>query len=127
MTEKDALKIAVPVVKNVVDCIAEKNYEHMFDYAELSAGNRNDLINAIIQFMDDAELTFIDPFDTPCKYVSEVHYDQLDVFIYSDGRGFAIDYFLTTDGEENDLTLQMEFLIDENGNYSAFIEDCHVL
>ena len=69
----------------------------------------------------------MDTYDTPCKNGPDRYHEQLNVFVYSDGRGFAVDYSLATNGEINDLTLQMEFLVDSNGNYNPFIEDCHVL
>ena len=52
---------------------------------------------------------------------------QLDVYVFDNGKGFAVDYDLTTDGQPNDLTLQMRFFNDGNGGYNAFVDDCHVL
>ena len=37
-----------------------------------------------------------------------------------------MDYDLTTDGEINDLTIQIEFLKKENG-YAAGLDDLHTL
>ena len=128
MTEQEAFEIAVPIVRVVVDYIANKSYEKIPDVVGFSNGNSLQLIvTAINQFMDDAGITSMDTYDTPCKHGPDRYHEQLNVFVYSDGRGFAVDYFLATNGEINDLTLQMEFLVDSNGNYNPFIEDCHVL
>lgn len=128
MTEQEAFEIAVPIVRVVVDYIANKSYEKIPDVVGFSNGNSLQLIvTAINQFMDDAGITSMDTYDTPCKNGPDRYHEQLNVFVYSDGRGFAVDYFLATNGEINDLTLQMEFLVDSNGNYNPFIEDCHVL
>ncbi len=43
------------------------------------------------------------------------------------GEGFAVDYDLTTDGNPNDLTLQMEFRVDERSGITPVILDIHVL
>ena len=128
MTEQEAFEIAVPIVRVVVDYIANKSYEKIPDVVGFSNGNSLQLIVAAInQFMDDAGISYMDTYDTPCKNGPDRYHEQLNVFVYSDGRGFAVDYFLATNGEINDLTLQMEFLVDSNGNYNPFIEDCHVL
>ena len=128
MTEQEAFEIAVPIVRVVVDYIANKSYEKIPDVVGFSNGNSLQLIvTAINQFMDDAGITYMDTYDTPCKNGPDRYHEQLNVIVYSDGRGFAVDYFLATNGEINDLTLQMEFLVDSNGNYNPFIEDCHVL
>ena len=39
----------------------------------------------------------------------------------------SVDYDFSTDGEVNDLTLQMRFVLCESGLFKAIIEDCHVL
>lgn len=47
--------------------------------------------------------------------------------IYRDGRGFSADYDLTTDGELNDLTLQMEFLFTDANTMNPIFLDVHVM
>ena len=43
-----------------------------------------------------------------------------------DGSGYCMDYDLTTDGEMNDLTLQVEFLKKGDG-YIVSLDDLHTL
>ena len=45
---------------------------------------------------------------------------------FNDGSGYHMDYDLTTDGERNDLTLQVEFLKEKDG-YIAILDDLHTL
>lgn len=43
-----------------------------------------------------------------------------------DGSGYHVDYDLTTNGEINDLTIQIEFLKKKDG-YIAVLDDLHTL
>ena len=45
---------------------------------------------------------------------------------FHDGSGYHMDYDLTTDGERNDLTLQVEFLKEKDG-YIAVLDDLQTL
>lgn len=46
---------------------------------------------------------------------------------YTDRSGFWADYPLTTDGDLNDLTLQMDFLFTKLGVLAAKILNAHVM
>ena len=52
--------------------------------------------------------------------------ELFDVYVFDSGKGFAVDYDLSTDGQPNDLTLQIRFFNNGNGGYNAFVDDCHV-
>lgn len=58
----------------------------------------------------------------------QVKYKQQDLFFgaFRDGSGYYLDYDLTTSGEPNDLTIQVEFLKEKDG-YLAVLEDLHTL
>ncbi len=51
---------------------------------------------------------------------------RVDLFVFRDGRGYRMDYDLTTNGEINDLTLQVEFLKEKDG-YVVALDDLHTL
>ncbi len=51
---------------------------------------------------------------------------RVDLFVFRDGRGYHMDYDLTTNGEINDLTLQVEFLKEKDG-YVVALDDLHTL
>ena len=126
MDKKDAQKIAEPVVKRVVDLIAERKYEEIQQVAELADWSVENVREAIDGFLELNELPHMDPFDAPCNFHPQYEYHQLECYVYKDGSGFAMDYNLTTDSELNDLTLQMEFLCTEDGFKARFLQ-VHVL
>lgn len=45
---------------------------------------------------------------------------------FNDGRGYCMEYDLTTNGAENDLTIQIEFVKESDG-YSVIFDDLHTL
>lgn len=51
---------------------------------------------------------------------------RIDLFAFRDGSGYHLDYDLTTDGEINDLTIQVVFQKKENG-YMVMLHDLHTL
>ncbi len=51
---------------------------------------------------------------------------RVDLFVFRDGRGYRMDYDLTTNGEINDLTLQVKFLKEKDG-YVVSLDDLHTL
>ena len=62
--------------------------------------------------------------DDPAQVKSQNQ--EIDLFTFNDGSGYSLDYDLTTDGEINDLTLQVEFLKKGNG-YMVSLDDLHTL
>ena len=75
-----------------------------------------------LKYLDpDWPITKIDdPMKTKCEG------QRIDVAQYNDGSGYHMDYDLTTDGELNDLTIQIEF-IKHGDDYSVSLEDLHTL
>ena len=127
MNEQQAAELARPIVREVVNCIAQKNYTNLQNYAVLESLSLSDFMEEIEGFLELNELPYIDRFDVPCTFKPQYEYQQLFCIVYRDGRGFHVDYDLTTDGERNDLTLQMEFLFTESGSLAAKILQVHVL
>lgn len=123
MTDKKALRIAEPIVKEVVDCLAEKRYNCIENYADFdngwSAGDMKEFIEGCIELN---ELSHIDKYGVPCNFSP-----QFRVYVRNDGKGFATDYDLTTDSEINDLTLQMEFVFTASGSVKAYLSNVHIL
>jgi len=62
--------------------------------------------------------------DDPAQVKSQNQ--RIDLFTFSDGRGYCMDYDLTTNGEINDLTIQVEFLKEKDG-YVVALDDLHTL
>ena len=127
MHDEEARKIVEPIVREVVDCIAEKRYSDIEKYAEFDSISLADFEWVIEDYLNLNELPYIDKFDVECNFKPQYEYHQLDCITYNDGSGFHMDYGLTTDSELNDLTLQMEFLFTDAGTLRAKILDVHVL
>lgn len=127
MNEQEAEQLAEPVVKEIVNCISEKRYADIEKHAELEGISLFDLAELIEGFLEINGLPYIDRFEVPCTFNPQYEYHQLSCIVYRDGSGFHADYALTTDGELNDLTLQMEFLFAESGALVARVLDAHVM
>lgn len=127
MRDAEAEIMAEPVVKEVVNCIAEKRYADIEKYADCEAISLSGLKEEIEGFLELNELPYIDNFNIPCTFNPQYEYHQLSCIPYKDGSGFHMDYDLTTDGDLNDLTLQMEFIFTESGSLTAKILDVHVM
>lgn len=118
MLDKEAKKMAEPFVKAVVDCIADKRYEELPEYADFEDGLSLELFKELAEgFLKINELPYYDGFE----------YCRLHVYLYNDGTGFAVDYDFTTDNGLNDLTLQMDFRFTESDKMKVSITDAHVL
>ncbi len=127
MNTQEAEQLAKPVVKELVNCIAEKRYADIEQYAELEGISLSDFKELVEGFLEINELPYIDRFEVPCTFHPQYEYHQLSCIVYRDGRGFHVDYDLTTDGELNDLTLQMDFLFTASGALAAKVLDAHVM
>lgn len=128
MLKQDAEKIAKPIIKAVVDCIADRRYEDLTLYAEFKDVNSLELFKECTEgFLKINKLPCFDRYGIPYNFSPNPEYRQLTVYVYNNGSGFAVDYDFTTNGEINDLTLQMEFLFTESNQIKAYILDAHVL
>lgn len=127
MNKQEAEKLVEPVVREVVNCISEKRYADIEKYAQFSDLSLSDFTELIEGFLEINELPYMDRFEVPCNFNPQYEYHQLYCGVYKDGKGFWVDYQLTTDGELNDLTLQMEFLFTESGLLAAKVLNAHVM
>lgn len=128
INKQEAEKLAEPVVKEIVNCISEKHYADIEKYAQFSDLSLSDFTELIEGFLKINDLPYIDRFEVPCTFKPQYDgYEQLHCGVYNEGRGFFADYDLTTDGELNDLTLNMEFLFTESGGLAAKVLDAHVM
>lgn len=127
MSEEEAKKAIEPAVRAVVDCIAQRRYADMPAYAVLEQLSAADLEEMIDGYLALNQLTHIDAYGAVCHFKPRYEYRQMRCIPYKDGSGFHVDYDLTTDGELNDLTLQMEFLWNEAGALEARVLDAHVM
>lgn len=134
MTKEQARTLAEPIVKAVVDSIADKKYQDILLYAGFKDdGISLDMLQEIVEgFLESNELPCIDKYGVDCPFCpayvpSYDSYNQLEVYIGEDRQDFSVDYDLTTNGDINDLTLQMDFVVENDGTIKAFVMDAHVL
>ncbi len=118
---------AAELLKQVVDALADKRYEDIPRLAELENWNPKMLREHVEEHLRLCGLSRMDPW-TEERVTSPTNpcYQQLNFYHFNNGSGFAVDYDLTTDGERNDLTLQMEFFY-EGGGLRAVLTDLHVM
>lgn len=131
MTEQEAKVLAEPIVKEIVDCMADGRYDLIPKYAGFQDETTtvDDFKEWAEGYLEDNELSHYDRYGVPNNFqpaYDKSLYHQFSVYLYNNGTGFEVDYDLTTDSELNDLTLIMEFLFSDNG-IKANIVDIHVL
>ena len=80
-----------------------------------------ELISAL-QYLDETRPVL--KIDDPKQVKSQNQ--EIELFTLRDGSGYCMDYDLTTDGEINDLTLQIEFLKKGVG-YIVSLDHLHTL
>ena len=131
MTEQEAKVLAEPIVKEVVNCMADGRYDLIPNYAGFQDESItiDDFKEWAEGYLEDNELSHYDKYGVPNNFQPNYDkslYHQFSVYLYNNGTGFEVDYDLTTDSEINDLTLIMEFLFIDNG-VKANIVDIHFL
>ena len=139
LEKRELPHLAEPTVKKVVDLLAERKYSEIFEIVEMaswpvdpnteemSTWTVEDLQEAVDGFLELNELPYMDKFGVPCDFHPQYEYHQLRCILYRDGSGFSADYDLTTDGEKNDLTLQMEFLFMDANTMNPIFLDVDVM
>lgn len=127
MNKQEAEQSAEPFVKEIVNCIAEKRYADIEKHAVFEEISLSCFTELIEGFLELNELPYMDRFEVPCNFSPRYEYHQLSCIVYKDGSGFHADYDLTTDGELNDLTLQMDFLFAESGGFVVKVLNAHVM
>ena len=131
MTEREAKLHAEPFVKAVVNCMADGNYQDIPQYAEFEVDTVELFQESAEGYLEINQLSHFDGYDVPCNfnphYQNGNEYHKFEVFLWKNNKGFSVDYDLTTNGDINDLTLQMDFFFQEDGSLKAVITDIHVL
>lgn len=112
----------IDFVEKALEILAQEKYHDflaVFDSSRIST--EEDLISAL-QYLDETRPVL--KIDDPKQVKSKNQEIYLSTF--RDGSGYYMDYDLTTNGEINDLTLQIEFLKKGDG-YIVSLDDLHAL
>lgn len=127
MDKQTAEQKAIEILKQVVDAISERRYGDIPSLAYTGWWTGQRLEKIIEDFLQASSLSGMDRWDVTQGTPSpNPKYQQLNFYHFNNGSGFHVDYDLTTDGELNDLTLQMEFLYEGEGLRPVFL-GLHVL
>ncbi len=127
LNEQEARKIAEPIVANIVNSMSKNDYESIVGTVINCEDDLDSIKNWVDSFLEMNDLDGVDSYDVECKFSTNYEYHQLNCYIYDDGNGFAIDYDLTTDGELNDMILQLDFKKQQNGSFRILIKGIDVM
>ena len=106
----------IEVLKKILRAIRLNNYSEIIDCVD---GSEVDDVKELLEYIDDSlqlnNFDKIDEFGVECNFHPNYEYSQLQVYEFNDQTGFAVEYQMTSDSELVDLTLQLEFLYNEDG------------
>ena len=67
MTKQEAERSAEPVVREIVNCIAERRYADIEKYAEFEYLSLSEFTELIEGFLEINKLPYMDRFEVPCS------------------------------------------------------------
>lgn len=111
----------ITFVEDALGILAKQEYASFLALFDSSRLTEQDLV-LVLRYLDETRpiLKIDDPAQVENKR-PEIYFGA-----FNDGSGYHMDYDLTTDGERNDLTVQVEFLKEKDG-YIAVLDDLHTL
>ena len=106
----------IEVLKKILRAIHLNNYSDIMDCID---GLEVDDVKELLEYIDDSlqlnDFDKIDEYGVECNFHPNYEYSQLQVYEFNDQTGFAVEYQMTSNSELVDLTLQLEFLYQEDG------------
>ena len=109
-------KKVIEVLQKILRAIHLNNYRDIMDCLD---GSEVDDVRELLEYIDDSlqlnNFDKIDEYGVECNFHPNYEYSQLQVYEFNDQTGFAVEYQMTSDSELVDLTLQLEFLYQEDG------------
>ena len=106
----------IEVLKKILRAIHLNNCRDIMDCVD---GSEADDVRELLKYIDDSlqlnDFDKIDEYGVECNFHPTYEYSQLQVYEFNDQTGFAVEYQMTSDSELVDLTLQLEFLYNEDG------------
>ena len=110
-------KKVIEVLQKILRAIHLNNYRDIMDCLD---GSEVDDVRELLEYIDDSlqlnNFDKIDEYGVECNFHPNYEYSQLQVYEFNDQTGFAVEYQMTSDSELVDLTLQLEFLYNEDGS-----------
>ncbi|MBR2403387.1 MAG: hypothetical protein IKB01_11605 [Lachnospiraceae bacterium] len=114
-------KEAYIIIENVVNCLAEKNYEILGSLIEIdeswSDEGADNAAECFAEWLEGQLEMWIEDYE---KEIIIDFYDekQVDPYAFSNGKAYY-EYRPTSNGEPLDFWFEIEFSEDEEGNLSA--------
>ena len=106
----------IEALKKILRAIHLNSYRDIMDSVD---GSEVDDLRELLEYIDDSlqlnDFDKIDEYGVECNFHPNYEYSQLQVYEFSDQTGFAVEYQMTSNSELVDLTLQLEFLYNEDG------------
>ena len=111
----------IAYVEAALSILAKEDYTSFLSLFDGSRLTEQDIILAL-RYLDETRpvLKIDNPALVKCKG------QRVDLTEFHDGSGYQMDYDLSTGGEINDVTIQIEFLKKEEG-YFVVLDDLHSL
>lgn len=112
----------IDFVEKALGILAQEKYHDFLVVFDNSRILTEEYLISALQYLDKTRPVL--KIDDP----KQVKNQNQEIYLVAlrDGSGYCMDYSLTTDGEINDLTLQIEFLKKGDG-YIVSLDDLHTL
>ena len=112
----------IDFVEKALGILAQEKYHDFLVVFDNSRILTEEYLISALQYLDETRPVL--KIDDP----KQVKNQNQEIYLVAlrDGSGYCMDYALTTDGEINDLTLQIEFLKKGDG-YIVSLDDLHTL
>ena len=112
----------IDFVEKALGILAQEKYHDFLVVFDNSRILTEEDLSSALQYLDKTRPVL--KIDDP----KQVKNQNQEIYLVAlrDGSGYCMDYALTTDGEINDLTLQIEFLKKGDG-YIVSLDDLHTL
>lgn len=105
MINKSFRKQHENTITELLKAINEKNYMHLSEVIESEEGQLQGLAEYFEEYLEDMEYETIDLYRTPCLQ----NIRQEIIYEHDDGKGFAVDYYLTSEGDIIGLCLNLRY------------------
>lgn len=111
----------IAFIEHALGILSTEDYTSFLSLFDSSRLSGQDLILAL-KYLDETQPVL--RVDNPALVKNKCH----DAYLLplNNDRGYCVDYDLTTDGVENDLTIQIEFVREADG-YKVILDDLRTL
>lgn len=126
---KNYINESISFVRNWTKLLSEKKFDEAFNFLDESADEKSHsivnirMLNEI--FADYYKHESFPKIENP--YLMNMQHERINVYVYDDGSGFAIDYDIPLNGKWSDFTAQFSFKKNLKTVYKIYLTDFHIL